>query len=108
MVSLWFLVELIEIYQMTYSYMGVIELFYTRKLLVYTFDGHSLWARGATPDSFVYTEYILYIRRIPYIPYIRSRAYTLRVRYATQHTLYTPLSRLLVCNYCAIWNLNGC
>ena len=48
MVSLWFLVELVEIYQMTYSYMGVISLPYTIKLLVYTFDGHSR-AVGGTP-----------------------------------------------------------
>ena len=34
-------------------------------------------------------EYILYIRRIPYIPYIRSRVYTLRVKYATQQQLST-------------------
>ena len=37
-VSWWFLVELVEIYQMTYSYMGAISLPYGRKLLVYTFD----------------------------------------------------------------------
>ena len=34
-------------------------------------------------------EYILYILRKPYIPYIRSRVYTVRVKYATQQQLST-------------------
>ena len=37
MVSLWVLVELVEIYQMTYRYLGVISLPYSQKLRVYTF-----------------------------------------------------------------------
>ena len=40
------LVELVEIYQTTYRYMGAISLPYTRKLLVYTFDGHSRTVGG--------------------------------------------------------------
>ena len=51
-VSLWFLVELVEIYQMTYRYMGVISLPYTLKLLVDTFDGHSRWQGGGTPPPY--------------------------------------------------------
>ena len=72
---------------MIYRYIGVISLPYTNKLLVYTFDGHSRW--GVPFDGFVYTsiyEYILYIRRIPYIPYIRA-AYILHCSTLRLHTL---------------------
>ena len=49
LVSLWFLVKFIEIYQMTYRYRGIISLPYTLKLLVYTLDGHSRWHWGGVP-----------------------------------------------------------
>ena len=45
--------------------------------------------RGVTSDGFVYTsiyEYILYIRRIAYIPYIPSRVYTPLLNSAPTHT----------------------
>ena len=45
-VSLWFLVELVEIYQMSDTYIWVISIPYTLKLLVYSFDGHSRWRVG--------------------------------------------------------------
>ena len=54
MTSLWFLVELVEIYQMTYSYMGAISLPYSRKLLVYTFDGHSRAVGGGVPPHIIH------------------------------------------------------
>ena len=54
MVSLWFLVELVQIYQMTYRYMGVISLPYSQKLRVYTFVDIATCGGGyflSTPPS---------------------------------------------------------
>ena len=50
-VSLWVLVEIVEIYQMTYRYMGVILLPNIQKLLVYTLLGIAACGTGYPPST---------------------------------------------------------
>ena len=74
--------------------MGAISLPYTRKLLVYTFDGHS---RGGgvppSPEGFVYTciycIYCIYAANRIY----RSDVYTLLLTLYTLGNLYTRLAK---------------